>query len=402
MKNLFLPTLVLGVATTTAAASQLALQRLMNFGIADDGRQPRSFIQGADGCFYGTTSDRLSTNNAVFRMTPGGELTILAWLDCCPGALVQAADGSFYGAMRRPEPHSGAIFRVTATGAVSEMFSFSGTDGSTARVLVFGGDGNLYGTTPDGGSLRYGSIFKLTPGGEFTTLFSFSRTNGINPTGLVRAGDGTLFGTTSDWIGVNAPDTVFKLSPSGEFTTLLSSFTSRPWSLVLGSDGCLYGVDGPGGSNHVGAVFKGTLSGTVTTVAEFNGSNGSYPDGLVQGTDGNFYGTTSRGGPDSGGTIFKLTPGGELTMLTSFQGIRGNEIVGFVVRADGVIYGTTTSEESVPGSVFRLAPRPVITQLQRIGEGDVLSWSAFAGAIYGSSINRHWMLHTGIQCKARW
>jgi len=63
-------------------------------------------------------------------------------------------------------------------------------------------------------------------------------------------------------------------------------------------------------------VFKITPQGTLTTVWQFNGSNGKNPNaGLVQGSDGNFYGTTYQGGTNyvviSGstnylGTVFKL------------------------------------------------------------------------------------------------
>lgn len=50
---------------------------------------------------------------------------------------------------------------------------------------------------------------------------------------------------------------------------------------------------------------------TITTLTNFNGTNGAYPLGtLVEGSDGNFYGTTSSGGTNgvfSDGTIFKVT-----------------------------------------------------------------------------------------------
>ena len=65
---------------------------------------------------------------------------------------------------------------------------------------------------------------------------------------------------------------------------------------------------------------------TFTTLASFNGTNGSGPAAsLFQGNDGNFYGTTYIGGPffdscenDGCGTIFEITPAGTLTTLYSF------------------------------------------------------------------------------------
>ena len=393
-----------------AARGQFGLQSLATFSCSDDGTQPTSLIQGTDGCLYGTTSGTqnaaLSTNGTVFKLTPGGELTVLASFDLTgpvggrPGALVQMPDGSFYGATYQPAPGHGGIFHLTPTGALNVIFSFNGANGSSARTLIHGADGNLYGITDSGGSGGYGTVFRLTTTGELTTLFSFSRTNGINPTSLVRGGDGTLFGTCSDWIGVNAPDTVFKLTPSGAFTILASSFDSeisRPLSLVQGSDGSLYGADQAGGANHFGSVFKVTPAGTVTILAEFNGTNGWGPDRLIQGADGNFYGTSAAGGPDfagwlpsdcgyvgsGSGTIFKLAPDGELTALASFQSLPGDDVVGFLQDADGVFYGGRTSGgPPEPAGIFRLAPPPIITALRRSGGQEAVTWTSFTGGEY--------------------
>jgi uncharacterized repeat protein (TIGR03803 family) len=397
-------------------AGELAVQRLVTFSYSDDDTQPTSLIEGSDGFLYGTTSGSFQTNGSpngtVFKLSPGRALTNLATFDpngtngCCPGVLLQAPDGSLYGATAWPSGARGTgapggIFHLTTNGELRIIFSFSGTNGRSARVLIYGTDGNLYGTTTSGGSLDYGTIFKLTTAGEFTTLFSFSRTNGINPTGLVRANDGTLFGTSSDWISVNAPDTVFKLSPSGEFTILASSFDptgpARPWSPVLAGNGDLYAVDMAGGSNRFGSVFKITPAGTLTTLAEFNGTNGWGPDRLIQGGDGNFYGTTSAGGSDyagwipdddgfvgsGSGTIFHVALGGEITALASLKEMPGDDVLGFVQSTDGIFYGARTSGgPPEPGGIFRAVQQPIIIGLKRFEGRDVLSWSSFRGGVY--------------------
>ena len=76
-------------------------------------------------------------------------------------------------------------------------------------------------------------------------------------------------------------------------------------------------------------------SSSLSTLATFNGSNGSNPSFIIQGSDGNFYGVTLDGGsspncngsefsPNGGcGTIFQVTPGGTLTTLYSFSGTDG-------------------------------------------------------------------------------
>lgn len=396
--------------TATHAADQLALQRLVAFSSSDDGTQPTSLIQGADGYLYGTTSGTQNpaflTNGTVFKLTPGGELTVLFSFDLTgpvsgrPRALVQAPGGGFYGATYQPAPEHGKIFHLTPTGELNVIFSFNGANGTSARTLIYGADGNLYGITESGGRGGYGTVFKLTTAGELTTLFSFSRTNGINPTSLARASDGTLFGTCSDWISVNAPDTVFKLTPSGAFTILVSSFDSgisRPLSLVQGTDGSLYGVDQAGGSKHFGSVFKVTPAGAVTILAEFNGTNGWSPERLFQGAEGNFYGASAAGGSDfegwipsdggfvasGSGTIFKLSSDGQLTTLASLRDMPGNDVTGLLQRADGVIYGARTSgDNGEAGGVFRLASQPVITALRRSAGQEVLTWTSIAGGEY--------------------
>ena len=83
--------------------------------------------------------------------------------------------------------------------------------------LVQATNGGLYGTTYNGGSNSAGTIFKITPGGTLTTLYSFcSQTNctdGTGPqAGLVQAANGDLYGTTANG-GANSAGTIFKITP---------------------------------------------------------------------------------------------------------------------------------------------------------------------------------------------
>ena len=50
-------------------------------------------------------------------------------------------------------------------------------------LLAQGRDGNLYGTTPSGGTNGVGVAFKLTPAGKFARLYDFARSNGMSPRG---------------------------------------------------------------------------------------------------------------------------------------------------------------------------------------------------------------------------
>jgi uncharacterized repeat protein (TIGR03803 family) len=145
--------------------------------------------------------------------------------------------------------------------------------------------------------------------------------------------------------------------PAGSAQTLttLASFNGTNGSapvapLVQGTDGNFYGTTPAGGSGGFGTVFQMTPSGTLTTLYSFlNGADGSVPNGLVQGSNGNFYGTTSAGGANgNGGAVFSITPGGALTTLYSFCAAAncadGSASLGGLVKGnDGNFYGTTST-----------------------------------------------------------
>jgi uncharacterized repeat protein (TIGR03803 family) len=235
---------------------------------------------------------------------------------------------------------------------VSTLYTFCSqngcTDGTSPFGLVQGADGNFYGTTLQGGANNFGTVFKITPSGGLTTLYSFCSqsgcTEGSTPGMLVQATDGNLYGTTGEGGGntktcsgfINHCGTVFKITPSGALTTLYgfcpqSGCTDGfgPSGLVQATDGNFYGTTDDGGANicdvslgshGCGTVFKITPSGALTTLYSFFCSRSDCADGylpntaLVQATDGNFYGTTQFGGifgPCTGGcgTIYSLSLG---------------------------------------------------------------------------------------------
>jgi uncharacterized repeat protein (TIGR03803 family) len=262
---------------------------------------------------YGTTLEGgASGYGTVFKITLGGTLTTLHSFDYTDGAsptgLVQASNGDFYGATRNggSSGNYGTVYRITPAGTLTTLHIFAGYsagDGANPYgALVQVTNGNLYGTTVAGGAPNVGTVFKITAAGALSTIFAFPQTgdNGANPySGLVQASNGDLYGTTS--------------------------------------------VDGAGGTNSDGTVFKISLGGTLTTLHNFDLTDGSNPyAGLVQATDGNLYGTTNAGGANSLGTIFKITPGGTLTTLHSFDGTDGRNPTGGLIQAtSGTLYGTT-------------------------------------------------------------
>jgi uncharacterized repeat protein (TIGR03803 family) len=57
------------------------------------------------------------------------------------------------------------VFKLDPTGVLTVLHIFTGgTDGSQPTAgLIRDADGNLYGTTFQGGAFGWGTVFKLTP-----------------------------------------------------------------------------------------------------------------------------------------------------------------------------------------------------------------------------------------------
>jgi uncharacterized repeat protein (TIGR03803 family) len=97
---------------------------------------------------------------------------------------------------------------------------------------------------------------------------------------------------------------------------------------------------------------------TLTTLVEFNDTDGAYPQNtLLIDSSGNLYGTTEGGGSKLDGTLFELAKGNNsVTTLVTFNGQNGSEPNGIVADASGDFYGTTpySGSGSSTGNVFEL------------------------------------------------
>ena len=195
------------------------------------------------------------------------------------------------------------MFEVAhGSGTITTLASFNGTNGADPiGGLVEDSSGNLFGTTHDGGASGDGTVFEVAQGsGTITTLASFNGTNGANPVGgLVEDSSGNLFGTTYDGGALPATARCSRWQHGSGTITTLASFngTQRRRSrggLVEDSSGNLFGTTVIGGADNDGTVFEVAHgSGTITTLASFNGTNGANPyAGLVEDSSGNLFGTT--------------------------------------------------------------------------------------------------------------
>ena len=278
------------------------------------------------------------------------------------GSLIADADGNLYGTTKFGGNLSlnngqgyGTVFEVAAgTNTITTLATFDGTNGSLPYAgLVADGDGNLYGTTIQGGTSDIGTVFKVAVGThELTTLYSF--TGGMDGSlpiaNLITDGVGNLYGTTTQG-GTNNNGTVFKVTVATRELTTLHSFTggmdgsSPNAGLIADGAGNLYGTTFQGGENNIGTVFEIAVgTNQLTTLVDFNGENGAYPaSSLTLDSVGNLYGTTANGGVNNDGTVFKIAVGThQFITLAMFGEPNGREPVGgLTADASGNIYGTT-------------------------------------------------------------
>jgi len=379
---------VMALATiATEPAQAQALITLHSFAYSN-GTAPRGvLIQGTDGNFYGTTSSGGSKGDGtVFKIAPGGKLTTLYSFCterfCADGAfptagLIQATNGDFYGTTTGTTQgkNDGTVFKITPGGTLTTLYRFCSESGCVDGTNPYAGliqatDGNLYGTTVNGGANDDGTAFKITPGGTLTTLNSFDSLDANPVGGLIQANDGNFYGTTEG--GGDGKGTVFTMTPDGTVTTLYTFCQKEGCSdgaypvagLIQATNGNFYGTTG-GVDGDYGTVFRIRPSGALTTLYRFcakgDCASGASPfGGLVQGTDGNLYGTTSGEGVNAG-TVFSITPSGGLTTLYDFCSQSScadgsAPFAGLIQGTDGSFYGTTIQGGAKNlGTVFSLS-----------------------------------------------
>jgi len=211
---------------------------LHNFGISsNDGKNPSAdLIFDASGNLYGTTVGGGNVGSGtVFELIPNGSG---GWAEKILHNFGHAQDGD--------SPQGGA--------------------------LIFDAMGNLYGTTNTGGTNNGGTVFEMSPNGSGgwteRTLHNFgSGIDGTGPyCGVVFDNQGNLYGTTVEG-GRNSVGIVFKMIPNGDGTwteTNLHTFGTGndgafpQAGVIVDGAGNLYGTAGAGGTQGDGTVFAVT------------------------------------------------------------------------------------------------------------------------------------------------
>lgn len=201
----------------------------------------------------------------VDGQTPNGSLTVL--------------DGSFWGTTEHGGAagvNSGTIFAINPDGNYKQIYSFKGNpDGAVPLAGLVVVNGTIYGTTLAGGKggpntscpSYCGTVFSATATGEEHVIYAFSGGpgDGMNPEASLTYDEGNLYGTTfnggpeSASNGEEGFGTAFKVSYSGQ-EQVLHFFQGSPDGesptaalTVLGS--ALYGTTTAGGAQGWGSAF---------------------------------------------------------------------------------------------------------------------------------------------------
>ena len=301
----------------------------------------------------------------------------------------------------------------------TSLHNFTGKSdgGYVLAPVILDGEGNLYGTTYQGGDMHCspgqgcGTIFKIDSSGNETVLYAFKSDipDAAFPStsSLIRDDSGNLFGTTTSG-GTSGIGTVFEVNASGQ-ETVLYSFTGDKrgaypdGNIARDPKGNIYGTARFGDPecnpaySGCGIAFKLTSTGKFTVLHTFHKFVGENPSGLFRAQSGNLYGTTLLGGDlncnggQGCGTVFKINPQGKLTTLYTFHGTDGAfPTSGVIQDSYGNLYGTTSA--GTTGVVFKLNPSGHETVLYTFtggtdggGPQGSLLLDPNTGALYGTT-----------------
>jgi uncharacterized repeat protein (TIGR03803 family) len=353
---------ILVLVGTIPASAQLTV--LHNFGeneFYENGYVPegRLVMNSKTGSLFGVTTD------GGDEICGGGEI-----VDTAP---ITEEGNSGCGGVFELADNSHGVPKV-----FSRLHVFTSTHGDGAAPtgeLVFDTQGDLFGTTSEGGNLACapdatgcGTVFEEIPpvdGGKWTQkilhAFTAGPKDGAYPEAALKLDPTTqvLYGTTCGG-GAFYSGTVFSLTPNGDTYTyaVIHNFQGGPdggcpeGALAIDTSGNLYGTTNIGGKLGMGVVFElkhGTKGWTETVLHPFAGepTDVGYPESGLVFSNHSLFGA-SEGGANNDGAIFELSlVGGVWTesLAYSFQANPGAyNPVGdkLAVDQNGDLFGATS------------------------------------------------------------
>lgn len=294
-----------------------------------------------------------------------------------PNSLAEGSDGNLYGvAGGGPNSASaGVLFKISKSGTgfkVIENYCTTCTTGAFPDNIIAASDGNLYGTTSAGGNspcqgLGCGVVFRLTTAGAYTVLYSFTGGKDTQaPLGVIYGSDGNLYGTTSGTI----TGTIFRVNPTSTAFKTLYTFPSGTHSVDVATEGAsnlLYGTSRPGTSGNL-TVYSSTLTGSEENLVTINfGSFKRIGVGpFLLASDGNEWTTSSVNSTSPFyGSVFAVSPSGAIVHDVLLDGTKGAApVAGVIQTIGGTLYlpmsdrGTTSQGLVGYGTITTISGLP--------------------------------------------
>lgn len=342
-----------------------------------NGSKPNDLIADSSGNLFGITAATVSGGNVgpgeVFEI-PAGTTTLhvvsLLTTSSSLGISVQAdSSGNLFGTTYGDGTDNvGTIFEISKGASnVQTITSYSAGSNAGDGLEAIDSQGDLFG---DAGL----SAYELSAGTTNVTTIN-SPDAGAFTNNVTEDRNGDLFGTTTNG-GLNSDGSIFEIPAGSSTPQTIASFDgsdngSHPLGVSIDSNGDLFGVTSAGGQFGFGTYYE-VVAGTnqITVITSFQGGQQGQNfagKGLLD-SNGNYYLLTTTGGANDDGTIIEIPNGSndpqDIVDLDDSQVASGGD--GFA-EADGKIYvymqfGASTSTGGA-------ADNGVIDELTQSGGG---------------------------------
>ena len=231
---------------------------LATFSGANGANPTGDLISDAAGDLFGTTfSGGADEDGTVFEIVKSTDALItLATFTGANGAnplgsVTSDAAGDLFGTTASGGADGdGTVFEIVkSTGELTTLATFTSANGRLPfGTVISDAAGDLFGTTEVGGGANEGTVFEIVKStGALITLATFTGANGANPAGsLTIDAEGNLFGTTEEG-GADDDGTVFEIAKSTGLLTTLATFTGANGedperSLTIDAAGDMFGT----------------------------------------------------------------------------------------------------------------------------------------------------------------